>query len=611
MIRTGYRGKDDSVLKARDAGDKYLRDVLLPAWNGTATLGHNYWDWENATYTFAVATYASQYMMGRREMFPNWETDVRNILSQAFCRLSVNPESMGGVYSGAWAFPEAHNCCGKSLQYPTAGTAPLFAQYAALTGSVWAREIARREAILWTYDVHETGLVEDLIDGGTYVAAIWFNLAHPWPLRSLLDHVAWQPDLTGASRENHIMRSTAVVADVHYGKGKIAYHTFDAIAPGEDVLRLAFTPKTISADGKPLQRGEALSENGYTVKPLKNGDCIVTIRHDGCKNMLVEGDDPQEMCENDGLQFEGAWTTVQSPGASGGTISKAETAGASVSIEFAGNQVRLLGRADEYGGKADVYLDGMKQLCGIDFWSPVPRDQQILCYKNGLAQGKHTLKIAALGTKNPYAKGTRVYVDAVQWSAAQGEAGFGEAGGPADAQRVIFGYTKREDYVDSQNHAWRPAAEYVLRLRPSADLEPLACWTEPKIQDVAGVKDAEPYRYGVHGKDFTAYFTVDPKQTYHVRIKLCQADAPAAAGSLATSIDIQGNPVAADVDIAATAGGLGKPADLVFNDIQPQNGVIAIRFWNRFAGEAMVQAIEIGPARSEPGAKPISYQPPR
>ena len=130
-------------------------------------------------------------------------------------------------------------------------------------------------------------------------------------------------------------------------------------------------------------------------------------------------------------------------------------------------------------------------------------------------------------------------------------------------------------------------------------------WTEPKVNDVANTKDAELYRYGVHGKDFTAYFTVDPKQTYHVRIKLCQADAPSAPGKLATSIDIQGKPVADDVDIAATAGGQGKPVDLVFNDIKPEHGVIAIRFWNRFGGEAMVQAIEIGPGQSESGAKPV------
>jgi hypothetical protein len=606
VIRTGYRGKSDCLVKARDAGDRYLRDVLLPKWNATDTLGRCYWDWDNGTYTFGVATFVCQYLMDHRDVFPNWENDVRNMMSLAFCRLSVNPESMGDVYSGAWAFPEAHNCCGKSLQYPVTATAAVFARYGALANSVWAREIARREVVLWTYDMHETGVIEDLIDGGTYVAATWFNCGHTWPFRALLQHMAWQPELTGASRENHIMQSAAVVSDVRYAKGRIAYRTFDAIAPSEDVLRLAFAPKSVSADGKALPQRDTLSKNGYTVKTLPNGDCIVTIRHDGCRDVVVEGDDPQQTAEDDRLHYEGTWTVEESASASGGRLRVAETAGAGVGFEFEGNQVRLIGRADPSGGRADVYLDGVKQLCGIDFWSPVAHDQQVLCYKNGLAQGKHTLKIVALGTKNPYSKGTRVYIDAVQWSAAQGEAGVGEASGPADSQRVIFGYVKRKDYVDSQGHAWRPAAEYVMRLAPLADLEPIACWTAPKLAEVWKTFDEELYRYGVHGKDFTAYFTVDPRSTYHARIKLCQADSPSAPGKLATSIDIQGKTAAADVDIAATAGGLGKAVDLVFNDIKPQHGVVAIRFSNRFAGEAMVQAIEIGPGRGQPGAKPVA-----
>jgi hypothetical protein len=598
VIQTGYRGKDDSLVKARDAGDKYLRDVLLPKWNTTDAFGLCYWDWENATYTFGVAGFVCQYMMDHRDVFPNWETDVRNIASQTFCRLGVNPGSMGGIYSGAWAFPESHNCCEKSLQYPTAATAPVWGRYAALTGSVWAREVARRQVTLWTYDMHETGVVEDLIDGGVYVAAIWFNCGHTWPFRCLLEQMAWQPELTGASRENHIMRSAAVVSEVRYGKGIIAYRTYDAVAPSEDVLRLAFTPKSVSADGTPLQLRETLSENGYAIKPLPNGDCIVTIRHDGCRRVVVEGDDPQQTVEDNRLQYEGAWTVEESPDASGGNLHVAEAAGASASFEFEGNQVRLIGRADPTGGCADVYLDGAKQLCGIDFWCPIVRDQQVLCYKNGLAQGKHTLKIVALGTKNPYAKGARVYVDAVQWSAAHGEAGLGEASGPDGPQRVIFGYAKRKDYVDSQGHAWRPAAEYVMRLHASAELEPIACWTEPKIKDVGKTKDAELYRYGVHGKDFTAYFTVKPDVTYYARIKLCQPG-PAKPGELATSIDVQGKTVAKDVDVAVTAGGIGKATDLVFNDIRPEHGVIAIRFWNSASGQAMVQAVEIGPGRSE------------
>jgi hypothetical protein len=47
----------------------------------------------------------------------------------------------------------------------------------------------------------------------------------------------------------------------------------------------------------------------------------------------------------------------------------------------------------------------------------------------------------------------------------------------------------------------------------------------------------------------------------------------------------------------------------VFNDVRPAHGVISVRFWNAAAGQAMVQAIEIGPGRSEEGAKPILFQP--
>ena len=89
------------------------------------------------------------------------------------------------------------------------------------------------------------------------------------------------------------MRTSSVVRDVRYGKGQIAYSTFDAPSPCEDVLRLAFVPKSVTADG-PLPLRQDTAENGYTVKPLSNGDCLVTIRHDGCRDVMVEGDDPQQ-----------------------------------------------------------------------------------------------------------------------------------------------------------------------------------------------------------------------------------------------------------------------------------------------------------------------------
>jgi hypothetical protein len=601
LIRLGYRGQRDALVQARDAGDKYLRDVLLPEWSRDPTWGHHFWDWVNTVMTCSVPCYTAQYLMNRREAFPAWKTDLRNVLSLFFCRSSVNPDSGGGVYSGAWAFPESSGCCRDSLQYPTMIFAATLTRYGILADDAWAREVARRQSILVTYDARETGVVEDGISGHPVVAGNWFNLAHPWPLRCLLDLVAWQPDLWGPARENHIVRSTAVVRDVTYGKGRIAYSIRHAPAPCEDVLRLAFVPTSVIADGKPLEAREALSANGYRVWPLAEGDCLLTIRHDDLRRVVVEGDDPQQEVEDNSLAYEGAWSAEPSAHASGGGLHTASQAGAAMSFVFEGNQVRLIGSAAPDGGRAEVYLDEGKQLAGIDFWCPQVRHQQVLYYRNGLGQGKHSLRIVVSGAKNPLSRGTRAFVDAVQWSDARGHASLGEGAGPDGAQRVIFGYVGRKDYVDSQGHAWRPATEFIMRKGRQADLVPLCFWTEPQIDQIEGTADPELYRYGVHGRDFTAYFTVNPQRIYHVRIKLCQADRSATPGEFATSIDLQGKPVAGDLDIAARAGGPGKALDLVFNNVRAEHGVIAILFFSR-SGEAMVQAVELGPAQA--GAEP-------
>ena len=65
------------------------------------------------------------------------------------------------------------------------------------------------------------------------------------------------------------------------------------------------------------------------------------------------------------------------------------------------------------------------------------------------------------------------------------------------------------------------------------------------------------------------------------------------------------------MDVAATAGGTMRAVDLVFNDIQPRNGVIDIRFIGGNAGmslpgEAFVQALKSGRAAGDEGAVPVT-----
>jgi hypothetical protein len=671
LMRLGYMGTDNAIIGARDAGRAYLRDVLLPRWTVSDTFSHHYWDGGAMTMQDEITTeVVARYLMDHPAAFPNWRSDVRNILTLFIHHGCTQNSASGGVFNGAWAYPESPRCCGRSLSYAPAQTSFPLAMYGVLADSEWARERARRSFILITYDAHDTGVVEDHIEGGQVVAGRWFKIVGPFVLKFTLDAVGWLPEVFGANRENHIVRSSAVVKHPIYTDGKITYSTYDAPKNTVDVLRLAFLPTRITADGKKLKERTSLDANGYQVKALANGDCIVTIRHDGAKNVTVEGDDPQECLAESAMQFSGKWTLPE-PSSSGresapsgqsrltsaATVHDATTlrvtssAGAALTCTFNGNQVRLIGAVGNEGGQADIFVDGVRQLCGVDFWNPKELYQQTVWYQSGLSPGEHTLKVVATGKKNPRSNGAKITIESVQFSAATGDAGFGEGGGPTEAQRWIFGYPERTDYVDSQGHSWQPATEVVIRMdAPSPDAakpipdearhgdtiiynQPIRKAAIPSIPNavdswyqiphrlaIAGTNDPVLYRYGMHGKDFTAYATVGPG-TYHVRLKFMEhrREAP---HRRAMDIFINGRQVVSSMDIAATAAGKPGPlrvpnrhvkmagsyqaVDLVFDDIRPENGVIAVRFKGVNNAEAVVSAMEVGPGPGGQGNKPIS-----
>ncbi len=624
LIRVGRTGAEDCIIRARDEGRAYLRDVLLPQWLEHDTWGRDYWDWPHPVQSETLSELVPRYLMAHPELFENWRTDARNIMSLFLQRACVSPESNGDVFSGAWAYPEGSQCCGRSLSYPPMQVGAAFAEYGVRAGSEWARELARRQLILTTYDCLETGVVEDGIDGGQEVAGGWFQIAHPLPLKYVLDGMGWLPDVLGANRENHIMRTSSVVTHVVYRDGRVAYTTFDAPAETMDVLRLAFRPEAVTADGRRLERVEALTSNGYTTRELANGDCIVSIRHDGARSVVVEGNDPQEAVDDAQLEFSGEWQTQQDAGHFKGAVHVSATSGAALTFAFTGNQVRLIGAVDRSGGLADVYLDEVKQLCGIDCYSPFPLKEQVIYSRSGLSEGKHVLKVVVRGAGNTLSGGRQVWIDAVQSSATTGDAGCGEGGGPTDAQRWVFGYPARESYVDSAGHAWQTATEAVIRAGGSVDSVAASWYTKPRRRAVAGTSDPLLYQYGMHGQDFTVYFTVGPGE-YHARIKLMESRW-VAAEERAMNIEINGQSVVRDLDIAATAAGrpaavvftanrtkiwdgLNRAVDLVFDHIQPRHGVIAIRFTGVNGKEAVVSAIEIGPGPGGPASAPVTTRP--
>lgn len=596
LMRLGYEGNGAAIVRARDAGQAYLRDTLLPAWTITDTWGRHYWDWEHTVQGILPTGWVAQYILDHKDVFPNWKNDVRNILSLYLNHACVSPKSNGDVYSGAWAYPEGAGCCGFSLDICPVFLGRFWGRYGVEAQSEWAREITRRKTILGFYHFHEEGMVEDNIYGGQITAREWSELIGFGPILLGLEIMGWLPEMMAPARENHLVRSSAIVNRIVYNKGRIEYTTFDAPVNTVDVLRLAFAPRSVIADGKPLRSRSNLAANGYSVRKLTGGDCIVSIRRDGAKSVVLTGDDPQQLIDDGRLQYNGTWQVSSNQKDSGGGVHLSGEKNAAVTCHFEGNQVRLMGRADSSGGLADIYLDNTKQKVGIDCWIPsAVKHQQVLYSRSGLSNGPHELKIVVRGEKNSYANGANIYVDGIQFSAASTGSDFGSGGGPVGPQRMIFGFTDRKPYVDSSKQEWLPGTEFVVRTGDMTD-SVAAWWTQPVKDSILGTPDPALYSYGVHAPEFWVNLTVGPG-TYNVRLKFAERRDPDDPKRRPMKVAINGQPVAQALDVAQKAGGYAKPLDLSFERIRPEHGIIEIRFTGTEGGEAMIQGIELTPVQ--------------
>lgn len=570
LIASGYA--TEPLRAARQAGVDYLQ-ALLDRWTVDDTWGRNYWDWPDPVQAENVTEFVARYLMRHPDEFPRWRTDARNLLSLFMHRTSVAPGSGGDVYAGAWAYPESSGCCGRSLWYGPLELAGTWAEYAVRCADPWAREIARRKLILATYDAHETGVVEDNIDGGAIVAGDWFKIAHPMALRHVLAAVAWLPETFAPPGENHLVRSPAPIADIDYGLGRIRYRRAYAV-DGEDLLRLAFTPTSIRLDGRELPADH------YTVTLVHGtNDVLVAIAHGSAGEVLIAGPDP----------------AAEQPARAGEPL------------RFAGNSVRLIGDVGPDGGLAEVWLDGVRQRVGIDCWCPQPRSGQTLYWLNSLPAGEHTIEVRPLGRGNPRSAGSNVSVTGLIARAAGGPANPDAGAGPTGPQRMIFGYSGRDDLLDSAGHTWRPATEWIVRLGHLADSVAATWYQQRRLHQVAGTSDPELYRYGVHAREFTVHLTVGPGR-YHARLMFCETrQIPPAQRAVDFLVgDVERF---AGVDLAASAGGLGRAYSLVLTDLAPANGVISIRLRGSRGGEAILQALELLPGPGEPGRAPILLAP--
>lgn len=95
-----------------------------------------------------------------------------------------------------------------------------------------------------------------------------------------------------------------------------------------------------------------------------------------------------------------------------GTETNSNTTSMTVQYTFTGTSIAWFGAKNSSYGKANVYIDNVLQIAGVDLYAASKRYQQLLYVKTGLANASHTIKIEVAGTKNASSSGFYVNVDA-------------------------------------------------------------------------------------------------------------------------------------------------------------------------------------------------------
>lgn len=84
--------------------------------------------------------------------------------------------------------------------------------------------------------------------------------------------------------------------------------------------------------------------------------------------------------------------------------------GAEAEVEFDGTGVVLVGRLDQAGGRATVWLDGQRQARPLDAYIVPNTNDNALWHRFGLKSGHHTLRLQTTGQSDPRSRGTRVTI---------------------------------------------------------------------------------------------------------------------------------------------------------------------------------------------------------
>lgn len=221
-----------------------------------------------------------------RAIDPRWPRHVRSLLTWVRGYLGRGP------FDGAWGIdeqrrpaPGAFACCSPAgLGSDTARWGAAMLMLATRSHDGAAGATARRSLAYATYFMRGDGAVSCC--GARYPQPYWFSDGYGDYLSAFSRALGADPRLAPPGQD-HVLASTSVVRSVTYGSGRVAYRTF--AARSTEVIRLAFRPARVLADGRLLPQRRDLRRQGFVIERVGNGDFVLRVRHDLAHRVLLVG----------------------------------------------------------------------------------------------------------------------------------------------------------------------------------------------------------------------------------------------------------------------------------------------------------------------------------
>jgi len=185
---------------------------------------------------------------------------------------TVTTEQGSGLRNFCCNLP--NQCCDSH----SARLAAVEAFYYAKTGDTAYREAANRTYNWVTYFQGLSAAAH-----APFSTQWWFTDEFADGPRRMMDAFWAVPEWAPAD-ESHLLGSLSVVTKIAYGTGSVTYSTFDD--DSTDVLRVDFSPDSVTVGGKAITRRKDLQQQGYT---FDDATRVLTIRHTTSRDVDIQG----------------------------------------------------------------------------------------------------------------------------------------------------------------------------------------------------------------------------------------------------------------------------------------------------------------------------------